>query len=470
MQEISEKYHNVDSAISSQPECCPHGLFTGENHCSAVSVASADLDNDQRPDYAILYSQQIDFYFSSDREKGTLPIGNANIGLTLALPPSCAWGQSLRFVDLNNSGKLDLIVTCSNVDPLFVYTQGLSKDSWSLDNGCNGFGSLGDITYAMFEWKDSDITDACDNANEWKKLKKACNNHQTWSVKPTVSSMGLTLADFNNDGLPDIAISTSFGYQRFFLNKSVSSNDYITFRLMGDGTEVNKYGIGATLILVYTDGNKYNRQFKEISSYQHSTDKRGFIDEKITFGLGKNFAPKKLIVMWPNKRQQVVKVNKFHFSHSMEPIMIQYPAKNFHYLGIQSQKLTALGQKLCMSTGPPGDQWHIIVMAECTAESPAQQFRFDTKGNLRNREKPGYCATPRFDNNSMHMIDCSMKNSKRSWHLTRDERSLRVSGSNLVLGVVNNVIGAKPIVTVMEEGREELQFRLIVYGTRVNPN
>jgi hypothetical protein len=36
--------------------------------------------------------------------------------------------------------------------------------------------------------------------------------------------------------------------------------------------------------------------------------------------------------------------------------------------------------------------------------------------------------------------------------------------------VVNNVIGAKPIVTVMEEGREELQFRLIVYGTRVNPN
>eukprot|EP00979_Chaetoceros_neogracilis_P012119 scaffold3111_cov263-Chaetoceros_neogracile.AAC.26 len=87
MQEISEKYHNVDSAISSQPECCPHGLFTGENHCSAVSIASADLDNDQRPDYAILYSQQIDFYFSSDREKGTLPIGNANIGLTLALPP-----------------------------------------------------------------------------------------------------------------------------------------------------------------------------------------------------------------------------------------------------------------------------------------------------------------------------------------------------------------------------------------------
>jgi hypothetical protein len=84
----------------------------------------------------------------------------------------------------------------------------------------------------MFEWKDSDITDACDNANEWKHLNKACNKYQTMSVKPTVSSMGLTLADFNNDGLPDIAISTSVGYQRFFLNKSVSNNDYITFRLM----------------------------------------------------------------------------------------------------------------------------------------------------------------------------------------------------------------------------------------------
>jgi len=109
-------------------------------------------------------------------------------------------------------------------------------------------------------------------------------------------------------------------------------------------------------------------------------------------------------------------------------------------------------------------------MAECTAESPAQQFQFNAKGRLRSREKAGYCAMPRFKNNSMHMIDCSMKNSKRSWHLTKDERSLRVLGSNLVLGVVNNVIGAKPIVTVMDEGKEELQFRLIVYGTRVNPN
>ena len=98
-----------------------------------MPIASADLDNGQSPDYAILYShKKIDFYFSSDQERGTLPIGNVNISLTLALPPSCAKGQSIRFVDINNSGKVDLIVSCLNVDPILVYTQGLTKDSWTV--------------------------------------------------------------------------------------------------------------------------------------------------------------------------------------------------------------------------------------------------------------------------------------------------------------------------------------------------
>ena len=465
MKEISQKYSNIDSARSSQPECCPHGLFSGAADCSAMSIASADLDNDQRPDYAILYSQKVDFYFSSDRERGTLPIGNVNIGLTLALPPSCAKGQSIRFVDINNSGKVDLIVSCLNVDPILVYTQGLTKESWTLNNGCNGNGSLGDISYKMFEWSDKDIIDACDNADEWDQLATACDEYQAKSKKPSVKLMGLTLADFNNDGLPDFAISTSFGYQRFFLNKSLSNNDYVTFRIMGDGKEVNKYGIGATLILIYKDENKYRRHFREISSYQHSTDSHGSIDEKITFGLGKT-RPWKLLVQWPNDRKQIVHLKRFKFSPSMEPIMVHYPLKDYENFWIQS---AAFGQTLCMSTGPPGDQWDIIQMVECiaddgTEESPSssQQFRWDTGGRLRNRNGNGFCATPRFKDNTMHMIDCTKKNAKRiSWHLTRDGKSLRVSGSDHVLGVTDNVVGEKAKITLMKEGNEELQWNFL---------
>jgi hypothetical protein len=161
--------------------------------------------------------------------------------------------------------------------------------------------------------------------------------------------MGLTLADFNNDGLPDFVISTSFGYQRFFLNKSLSNNDYVTFRIMGDGKEVNKYGIGATLILIYKDENKCRRHFKEISSYQHSTDSSGSIDEKITFWMGKT-RPWKLLVQWPNGRKQIVHLKRFKFSPSMEPIMVHYPLKYYAYFWTQSD---AFGQTLaCLQVYP----------------------------------------------------------------------------------------------------------------------
>ena len=122
-----------------------------------------------------------------------------------------------------------------------------------------------------------------------------------------------------------------------------------------------------------------------------------------------------------------------------------------------------------MSTGLPGDQWGAIQMVECidddgTEESPSssQQFRWDSIGRLRNRKGNGFCATPRFKDNTMHMIDCTQKNAKRiSWHLTRDEKSLRVSGSDHVLGVTDNVVGEKAKITLMKEGNEELQWNFL---------
>jgi hypothetical protein len=60
------------------------------------------------------------------------------------------------------------------------------------------------------------------------------------------------------------------------------------------------------------------------------------------------------------------------------------------------------------------------------------------------------------------MIDCTKKNAKRiSWHLTRDGKSLRVSGSDHVLGVTDNVVGEKAKITLMKEGNEELQWNFL---------
>merc|ERR1711957_420174 len=55
MMEISKKYFNVSPDSNKQPGCCPHGLFTGQNDCQAISIASGDFDKDEIADHVFLY-------------------------------------------------------------------------------------------------------------------------------------------------------------------------------------------------------------------------------------------------------------------------------------------------------------------------------------------------------------------------------------------------------------------------------
>lgn len=438
MEEISQSYVNIQAASSYQPECCPHGLRSGQFDCSVVSLASADFDSDGKTDHVFLYGRKMQFYFSSDRPKGVLPIGNQYIGLTIDLPTTCMFGKGIRLVDLDNSGKLDIIVMCQNVGKVLLYTQGNTKDSWTLDNGCNGYGSLGDLAFSAFEWQTEDILDACENRDAWKKLGPICDEYVINGKKDIPITQGMTLADINNDGFTDAIVATKLGYQRFFLNMpstTASSNKFLSFRLIGDGNEVNKYGIGVTLKLRCKEGKLRIRQFREISSYQHSTDQNGSIDEKITFGLGKNMSPIKLIARWPNGRKQKLNLRRFDFS-SYKIIDVRYPPQNnARKLKIfQLRQPSKSGQKLCLSIGQ-GHEWRKIKFEQCVS-SAYQNFWFDNAGRLRNDVLPNFCVTARYKSNSIRMIKCNKKISKRnSWHLTPDSSFLRSSGSNLVIGI-----------------------------------
>lgn len=275
MQEISQTYTNILPAKSAQPECCQHNLFSGDNDCAPVSMASGDFDGDNKADHVVLYTRKIVFYFSSERPKGALPIGNQYIGLTIQLPQSCARGLTVRVVDLSNSGKEDIVVMCWNSATFLLYTKGATKDSWTLNNGCNTNGALGDIAFPAFEWTNTDLTEACtkrdtdETLGNWKRLGPICERYDAQGLKTVPINSGLTLADINSDGFTDAIVATEFGYEKFFLNKpslSSKNNKYISFRLLGDGNEVNKYGIGVSLYL-YTKAKSTTRkvQFREVS-------------------------------------------------------------------------------------------------------------------------------------------------------------------------------------------------------------
>ena len=123
------------------------------------------------------------------------------------------------------------------------------------------------------------------------------------SKEPNVETKGISVVDINNDGFMDIVVSYGFGYTRFYHNvPSLRSrnNRYISILLKGAKGVTNEYGIGSTITLYSKENNmSVSRQFKEVSSHLHSSDKYGNNDPRIMFGLGRR-SPTWIIVRWPN--------------------------------------------------------------------------------------------------------------------------------------------------------------------------
>ena len=109
--------------------------------------------------------------------------------------------------------------------------------------------------------------------------------------------------DINNDGFQDIITIADFGHLRFFYNQKTqesADNQFITFKLKGDKFLTSEYGVGATIVLVCVDIHtmKKSMQFREISSFQHSTHRWGTKDDRITFGLGSSLKPLAIKIRW----------------------------------------------------------------------------------------------------------------------------------------------------------------------------
>src|SRR5207248_486490 len=56
---------------------------------------------------------------------------------------------------------------------------------------------------------------------------------------------GLAWADFNNDGLPDLAFSHNAGPVRLLANRTETENRWLRLELVGDGRTSNRNAIGA---------------------------------------------------------------------------------------------------------------------------------------------------------------------------------------------------------------------------------
>jgi hypothetical protein len=114
--------------------------------------------------------------------------------------------------------------------------------------------------------------------------------------KPFVAR-GSAAADFDNDGDPDIAVSSSNGPLQLLRNDGAHGS---WLGLLLVGTKSNRQGVGARLVAETPAGKKRTRFVEAGSSYLSTSDPR------VLFGLGEEKSVKTLTVYWPSGTVQVL--------------------------------------------------------------------------------------------------------------------------------------------------------------------
>ncbi len=117
------------------------------------------------------------------------------------------------------------------------------------------------------------------------------------SLQTPIVARGAAYGDVDNDGDPDILISTNGGSAILFRNEG-TVNHYLKLKLVG--TKSNRDAIGARVVVHLSDKNKQWQQVKSGMSYCSQSEL------PLTFGLGKITTVPKVEIFWPSGRTQIL--------------------------------------------------------------------------------------------------------------------------------------------------------------------
>jgi hypothetical protein len=310
-----------------------NGTFTDVSESSGIAkappapglgVIMTDLDGDGR----------IDIYVANDLKPAYLfhNLGGGRFA-EKALFSGCALGPAGRPVsgmgveagDLDGSGRPSVFVTNFQNEPNVVYRNRgrLLFDDWTLQSGLGppsiprlGFGCVffdadldGRLDVAVANGhinRDSaELYSGAPYAQEAQLfLGTASGRFRDVSAqvgayfRTRVVGRGLAWADYDNDGLPDLAFSHNGGPAALLRNRTATNHTWLRLELIGDGQKSNRNAIGAR-VEVEAGGVKQVRFVNGGGSYLSASERR------LLVGLGTADRARRVRVTWPSGREQV---------------------------------------------------------------------------------------------------------------------------------------------------------------------
>ncbi len=232
---------------------------------AGMGVDCGDIDGNGYPELFVTnFSEELNTLYEN-RGDGLFEDVSQKLGLASGFLPL---GFGTRMYDVDNDGDLDLHVTNGHViDNVKLYQPNLSYEQK-------------DLLYENVGGRFTDISAEGGAALQAPRVGR-----------------GLAVADYDNDGYLDVAIS-SLGRRAVLLkNQGARKGNWIEMRAQGSAS--NTFGLGAT-VRATVEGRTIVREINNVSSYLSSSDTR------LHLGLGKARSIQRLEILWPSGRRQVL--------------------------------------------------------------------------------------------------------------------------------------------------------------------
>lgn len=307
------------------------GRFTDVTESSGVAAASpspglgvamADFDGDGRTDIYVANDMRPAYLFHN-MGGGRFEERALLSGCGLGLDGSLVAGMCVAVADVDGSGRPSVFVTNFERKPNVLYLNrgGLRFHDVSMPSGLGG-PSIPRLGFGA-EFLDADLDGRIDvavaNGHIHRSARKVIGVPYGQEAQlflgdgrgkfRDVSALagpyfreervgrGMAVADFDNDGKPDLAINNNGGPLALLHNRTQTANGWLRLDLVGDGVKSNRDAVGAR-VEVEAGGARQVRFVVGGGSYLSARDRR------VLVGLGPADRADRVIVMWPSGRRQ----------------------------------------------------------------------------------------------------------------------------------------------------------------------
>ena len=283
-----------------------------------MGISIADFNDDGWPDVFIANATEPNSLFINQKN-GTFEEVGLQMGVAYNDNAQTGSSMGCDAKDFNNDGKVDIFYNnlmgqiwalLRNRGDLFEYYSYESKikrlsapfSGWS-----NGF-----IDYNNDGWKDiysanGDVDDVNEGSRQHDTMFENLDGKTFIDVSDQLGpefqkkgfQRGSAFGDLNNDGAPDIVVTSLNESPRILMNTADSGNHWIVLALTGHKSA--RDAIGAKVKLTTASGR---------TLYNHVAISVGFMsssDKRVHFGLGQETEIGSIEIRWPSGIQQILK-------------------------------------------------------------------------------------------------------------------------------------------------------------------